>query len=270
MEFEKLKNGTARTSTGIKELSFDSKTLELRPVLFKVYSGYQPERGTVQGVTVGDIVAQCIWNSKGEEYRIYRFGMDNISPTEQAELWIQLRNKHLWMNSWLEPSGRSETSIPEEIVPKEEYLSTKIKTARIQNLLDRFGIEVFSVEDFMLTRKQDIKFRPIKMDFNPDEYLPNKYHWTGSVVNISTGERWFGSNGNGKPSVELETNPETVSGSNYAYSETFQEDGIPGIKGWEKWKFLVCIKYGVYEKDHYTFGNSFTVYKNEKYKTVKN
>jgi hypothetical protein len=269
MEFNQLKNGDAKTNTGIKELAFDSETLEIRPVLFRIYSGYSPSRGTVQGVREGDIIAQCIWNSKSTDYRIYRYGLDDIDLNKQAELWISLREKHPWIDSWLEPSGRGETNIPEEIIPVKNYLSNKIKRARIENALSRFGISGLSVEDFMLSKKKDLQVTPKKLDLNLDEYQPTEKHWTGSLVDIHTSETWYGSTGTGKPATELEIDPEYESGSNYAHTETKRKDGTPGIKGWQKWKYIVRIVHGCYEKDHSSYGKSFHVWENVNFQSVK-
>lgn len=262
MEFKQLKNGDCKSNTGIKELSFDPETLELRPVLFRIYSGYQPGRGTVQGVLPGDIVAQCHWNTKETNYRIYRYGSDDVDINKQAELWIQLRTKHIWMNDWLEPSGRSETIIPEHVIPVDDYLTVKVKKARIQNCLDRFGLNEFSVNSFMDTKKNDLQLVPKPLQLNLDVYLPEEEHLVGSLVSIRKSEVWYGSAGIGRPAVKLEQFAKYSSKSNYAHEQPEEHPGEPGIKGWKKWKYLVQIESGIYEKDHSSYGMSLKVWEN--------
>lgn len=263
MDYIKLKNGDAKTSTGIKEVGFDPDTLEIRPVLFRVYSGYQPDRGTVQGVLNGDIIAQCTWNANGPNYRIYRYGADDIPYTEQGAFWLKLREKHPWLDAWLEPSNRGETVIPEDIVPVSEYVSITVKTARIQNSLNRFGIAIPATQ-FLSTRKEELQLIPIPLNIDLDSYIPMERHIVGELVDIHSNEEWYGSTGIGKPAVKLEIEPHYESISNYAHSENVVREGKPGIKGWQKWKYIIRIGYGCYEKDHKSYGTAFTVFDNNK------
>lgn len=263
MDYLKLKNGDCRTTTGIKEVSFDPETLEIRPVLFRVYSGYQPDRGTIQGVLNGDIVAQCTWNSKGDSYRIYKYGQDNVPYSEQPVYWAKLKEKHPWLDSWLEPSGRSETIIPEDVMPVHEYISIKVKTTRIQNCLNRFGIAIPATQ-FLSTRKNELVLTPKELNVDLDTYLPKENHLTGELVNISSSEEFYGSSGIGKPAVKLEIDPEYVSESNHAHKVPETRNGTPGVKGWQKWKYVIHIKHGIYEKDHTSYGVGITVYENNK------
>lgn len=263
MDYLKLKNGDCRTTTGIKEVSFDPETLEIRPVLFRVYSGYQPDRGTIQGVLNGDIVAQCTWNARGDSYRIYKYGMDNIPYSEQPMYWAKLKEKHPWLDSWLEPSGRSETIIPEEVCPVHEYVAVKVKTARIENCLNRFGITI-PVSSFLATRRNDLELTPKELDIDLDTYIAKETHWTGELVNISSSEEFYGSAGIGKPAVKLEIDPDYESGSNYGYIDVERKEGKPGVKGWQKWKYIIHVRYGIYEKDHSSYGVGLKVYDNKK------
>ena len=268
MDFKQLKNGDCKTNTGIKELAFDPETLELRPVLFRIYSGYAPSRGTIQGVCDGDYVAQVVWNSKSIEYRIYRYGGDNVDINKEAEIWLLLRVKHDWMDSWLEPSSRGETIIPENVIPASEYLAVKVKKDRIINALDRFGIQMDHAH-FMNSKKHDLQLTPKKLDIDLNIYQPTELHWTGSLVDIHKSEEWFGSTGIGKPAVKLEIDPAYESGSNYAHSETERKEGTPGIKGWQKWRYIIRIRHGVHETNHSSWGKSFHVWENSACQSVR-
>lgn len=254
-EFKQLENGRSQTSTGFKRLAFDPITLNLMPVLYRVYSGYLPDRGTVQAVKDGSIVCSVEWNSKGPEYFLYRYGEKTCSVGDQARYWIDLKDKHPWMSDWLEPSPRSETLIPLEIIPESEYLSIKVKNGRITNWSNRFGLSnSFNLELLMKTKAKDLCLAPIMLDFDPDKYCSTELHHIGELVNIHESEEWVGSNGDGKEAKTLEFKPTVEHRSNYPYQEDYTELGKPGIEGWNKFKFLIKISYGIYTKDHMSNG----------------
>lgn len=268
MEFQKLKNGDAKTTTGSKQVSFDPETLELRPVLFRVYSGYVPSRGTVQGVKDGDIIASVVWGKNFTDYRLFFWTSTDFSLSEQANLWVRLREKHPWLDAWLEPSGRGETNIPFDVVPESEYLSNKIKWARVSAAISRFGLP-FKTEEFMECRKFDLNLNPRKLDIDLSTYESEENHWDGELVNIHQFEEWYGCAGNGSPAVPLVHNSKYVSGSNYAHSETFTRKGVPGVVGWEKWRFLIRIQFGTVVSNHSSHGKKVDIWENSNTASIK-
>lgn len=261
-KFLQMKSGVCRSNTGYKCVAFDPQSLELRPVIFAVYSGYQPERGTFQGVHPGDILATVSWDRNGELYLIRAVDNlgaqgDRLDLNKEVELWSTLQAKHPWLNEWLEPQGRSGAWLP---VSEDEYLSVKAKRNRIQKFLDRFGLaERFDVGTFEQDRKSDLCLMPRPLDVDLNEIQSKEYHWTGSLVSIHQSEEWWGSNGDGS-ATPLQIAPEFTSGSNYAHSETSHEDGNPGVVGWERFKFVIRVCHGVHCRDHSSYGHSVDVW----------
>lgn len=256
--FTAVKNGVSSTRTGFVNAVF-SPNGELRPVLFKVYSGYQPDRGTFQGAVEGDLVATCYWDSNNTVYSLSLFRGDTLDFNRSAEVWQFLKKLHPWLDAWLEPSERGEVSLPESVVPESEYLSVKSKKEKLQKFLQRFGLP-YQPEKFEKDLKLRLKLQPRPLDVNLDTIVTHSRSWTGSLVSISESEQWFGSNGNGKLAVELEHEPSFEHGSNYAYQETETGEGTPGVKGWRSWKYVVRVCHGACVKDHYSYGHTVDVW----------
>lgn len=257
--YEGIKNGVCRSNTGTKSIVFEPDTLRLRPVLYAVYSGYQPNRGTVQGALDGDLVASVTWGSRTEDYEISRFGAERVSASEEADIWLRLRARYSWLDAWLSPSGRGATWIPEEVIPESEYLSVRAKRARIAEAIGRFGLP-YEVEMFARDAKGDLRLKPHPLDMDLDAYQPSEYHWDGSVVGISRYERWFGSAGDGSEAVPLDIDPEYESGSNYAHTDTVREEGSPGIVDWRRFRFVIRVCHGAHTRDHFSYGHTVDVW----------
>lgn len=261
-----IKNGDSRSNTGHRLLVFEPGYLGLRPVTHAVHSGYQPERGTFQQAYEGDIVAIVCWDRSGGKYHIHKVDSTgspwniNVPFGEAAQIWADIRHKHSWADEWLEPSGRSGVWIPEEIVPASEYTSTLKKVAKLEKCFSRFGLP-FKVENFIKDPGKGLNTFPRSLDIDLDTIQTERRTWDGSVVAINVSEQWFGSNGNGKPAVELEHEPEFEHGSNYAHTETTRGEGKPGIKGWRKWRFVIRVCHGAYERDHSSYGHTIDVWK---------
>jgi len=256
--FAAVKNGSSFSRTGSKQVVF-TPTLSLRPVLYAVYSGYQPERGTVQGARCGDLVASVTWGSQSEDYEIFRFGGDRLPLGEEARLWAELKRLHPWFDSFLEPSGRGSVFLPDSVVPEAEYLSVRAKRARIGEAISTLGLP-YCVEEFARDPKTELHFEPRAMDVDLDTIQPSEYHWDGSVVGISRYERWFGSAGDGSPAIPLDIDPDYTSGSNYAYTDTEEHDGSPGVVGWRNYRFVVRVRHGAYTRDHFSYGHTVDVW----------
>lgn len=256
--FTAVKNGEARTRTGFVNVVF-SPNGELRPVLYKVYSGYQPDRGTFQGAVEGDLVATCYWNNDHTVYSLSLFRGDTLDFNKSAEVWPLLKKLHPWLDAWLEPSGRGEVSLPESVVPESEYLSVKHKKGKLQKFLQRFGLP-YQPETFERDLKLRLKLQPRPLDVDLDTVVTRCRSWTGSLVSINEEEYWFGSNGNGKPATKLIFDPQFEHGSNYAYQETETGEGTPGVKGWRKWKYVVRVCHGVEVRNHTSYGHTVDVW----------
>lgn len=260
-----IKNGISRSNTGHRLLVFERGYLGLRPVTHAVYSGYQPDRGTFQQAYEGDIVAIVSWDKSGEQYHISRVDSTGspwnieVPLGEAAEYWTAIRHMHPWADEWLEPSGRSGVWIPDDIITESEYISTIKKKTKLEKCFSRFGLP-FKVENFLQDPGKGLKTFPRSLDVDLDTIQTQYKTWDGSVVSINESEQWFGSNGNGKPAVKLEHDPEFEHGSNYAHTETTRGEGTPGIKGWKKWKFVVRICFGAYTTDHSSWGHTIDVW----------
>lgn len=257
--YDAIKNGSCFSRTGSKQVVFNPQTLALRPVLYAVYSGYRPERGTVQGAIDGDLVASVTWGSRSEDYEISRFGGDRLPLGEEARLWGELKKIHPWLDAWLEPSGRGSVFLPDSVVPESQYLAVRAKRARIGKAISTLGIP-YSVDDFARDPKDGLKLEPRPLDCDLDAIQPSEYHWDGSMVEIDRYERWFGSAGDGSPAIPLDIDPEYTSGSNYAHTERDARWGSPGVIGWRSFRFVARVCHGAYIRDHYSYGHTVDVW----------
>lgn len=257
-EFEaKLKNGKAMTNTGQKDIAFNPDTLEIRPVLYRVYSGHVPDRGTIQGVNNGDVVVSLVWDKDGEQYKVYKYGIDTLPRVDQYHIGRAIWDKYEWIHEWMMPCDRSETIIPESVIPPEEYLSNKVKLARIKSVIERFGIP-YNDLDFLDSRKQDLKYTPRILDVDLNTYESTCFkHSEG--CRIDQEEIFFGSNGNCSGAVQLQFVP--------SYLDEHLDwrkctSGIPGVIGWDKWKYILRIRKGVLISNGVSHGMSIDIWVN--------
>ena len=260
MKFGAIKNGTCRSNTGTKSVVF-APDLTVRPVLYAVYSGYQPDRGTVQGAIKGDLVASLVWGTGYSKYSIYHHGGDRLPLGEEAELWATLKRLHPWFDGWLEPQGRGDCFLPAAAVAESDYLCVRAKRARAEAAIRRYGLpSPYTPDLFEQDRKADLQWDPRPLDLDLNQYQPTERYWTGSLVGISSYERWFGSAGDGSPAIPLDIDPEYESGSNYAYSETSRSEGSPGVIGWRNFRFVVRVCHGVHTRNHFSYGHAVDIW----------
>lgn len=254
----KLKNGKAMTNTGQRDIAFDPETLEIRPILYRVYSGHVPDRGTIQGVNNNDIVVSLVWDKDGEQYKIYRYGVDTLDRVDQALIGLKIWDKYPWIHEWMMPCERSETIIPEDVIPPAEYLSNKVKLARVKSAIDRFGLP-YDSDDFVESRKQDLKFTLRLLDIDLDTYESSCFIGDDNC-RIHQDEKFFGSNGNGSDACLLGFIPTYL-------DEHLDSDnnipGVPGVTGWNKWKYIVRVKSGVLISDGISHGMSIDIWINQ-------
>jgi hypothetical protein len=250
-KFQTLKNGNCKTRTGEKILVF-TPTLELRPVAFAVYSGYLPDRGTYQAVEDGDIILQNFWNSSTEIdcFHIYRInqslnGSTKVSLTRYAELWSIIHKKHPWVSDWIEKSHtRTDCWIPSNIVDEKDYLCNVTKLSKAKFSIEKYGLP-HEPNFFLFDKKEDINWKPVKLNFNPDTYELKEPDENSNYLEI-----WYGSKGNGTKADELSLCSKNA------------EKYIPGIVGWASYKFLIVVKSGVYTNNcGNEYGHSVDVYR---------
>jgi hypothetical protein len=258
MKLTPIKNGNCRSNVGEKHLVF-LPNRDLRPVLYAVYSGYQPDRGTVQGAEVGDIIASVKWGKLYQDYIISIHGGGRLTPTEEGKMWILLKKEHPWIDAFLEPSGRGGCFIPDTVIPEHEYLSVRGKRSRLDRFIKRYKIP-YNVDTFMNAPKNGLNLEPRPLDIDLDTYQPSEKSWSGSAVSIKTFETWYGSSGNGRNPRPLDIDPTVESGSNYAHTDTYNREGSPGIIGWEHHKFVIRVGHGVYTRDHCSYGHTIDIW----------
>jgi len=257
-EFQsKIKNGKAMTNTGQRDIAFNPETLELRPVLYRVYSGHVPDKGTVQGVNKGDIVVSLVWDKDGEQYKIYQYGVDTLPRVDQGLIGLDIWRKYPWIDEWMMPVERSETVIPEDVIPPSEYLSNKVKLARVKSVVERFGLP-YVHNDFVESRKHDLNFSPKLMDIDLNTYEASCFNGDDNC-RIHQDEKFYGSNGNGSEATELGFIP-TYLGEHLDCEMNIP--GVPGVVGWDKWKYIVRIKSGVLISDGISHGMSIDIWIN--------
>jgi hypothetical protein len=252
-------NGMARSNTGQRQVLFDA-TGEVRPVAFSVESGYAPSRGTVQvAPRAGDLIARVEWDRRGEEYTLARVTEDGdmagrpIPPNDQPPLWAALKTRHPWLDEWLAPTVRGPSYLPADAFGG-ETLAARAKRERCEAAFRRFGLPLAYSKEWAISPKGGINTRPSPLDFEPDKYLATANSWTGSLVGISRRERFFATDGTGKPAIELFPVLREEHGSNYAHERTEWAEGQPGIPGWNSRRYLVRLITGAYTREHHSYG----------------
>jgi hypothetical protein len=250
-------NGNARSNTGVRQILF-SATGELRPVAFSVDSGYAPDRGTAQvSPRAGDLIARVDWNRRGEEYAILRVIEDDddygLPIEEQAPMWAMLKDRHPWLDGWLAPTGRGSSYLPAEAFGG-QTLAAIAKRERCEAAIRRFGLPFAYSQEWAISPKAGINTRPVPLDFSPDAYQAIWHSHSGSAVGIDRRERFFASNGNGSPAVELFPVLDEEHGSNYAHERTGYQIGQPGIPGWRDRRYLIQLVTGAYTREHHSYG----------------
>lgn len=249
-----LCNGFCRTNTGGRSVSFNNK-LELMPVVYRTHSGFKPSRATFQ--IEGSIVVTRAW---GRSHDTETLLVDREISLDH-ELLRQVFEKHLWLNEWLGPVGRTDSWLPLEVAPIEADLSFINKRKAKEFFEQRFGVEL--PESVMQSPKVGLSYKPIEMPDGLLQTVPHHHHWTGSVVGIDQYEEWYVSKGDGTPARKLNIMSEGESGSNYAHSETSYSEGEPvsealpaDAKG-----FMIRVVHGAYTHEHYSYGCTVDVWK---------
>lgn len=259
MKRELLKNGVCYTNTGYRALSFNSN-LELSPVMYAVYSGYQPNRGTYQ--VKEEIVLEYRWGH-GDPGTLY---LNGKPIKEDNPIWKIIKEKYSFAVDFLKRHSRSGSFIPTEIIAESEYLTVKAKRRKIEKFLKRFGLDkYYKVESFLFCPKQDLRLVPRDLDFNPDKYLPRSKSASGSLVDIDQYERFFSSDGNGS-CIELKVVPETESIDHAGGTTRYYTKGKPGIPSWKNKKYLIRVIHGAHTStaySHVSWGKEIDVWKVE-------
>lgn len=258
-------NGTCYSNTGHRVVAFgptmDPNTGGIRPVIYRIHSGYRTGRCTVQAVEPGDVLFSISWNSREtiEMVEIVKsdFSTIEIPVVQAAEWWLKLRSQYPSVDAFLEPSGRGESYLPTCIWPEELDLSTLAKKAALERFNRTHGLDV-PWGKVQTSPSSGLNYRPVikpltdLLAFNPSEY-----YWDGSVVGISRIETFHWSDGNGR---NEEAQPvecvDSESGSNYAHSShTFDKPEKRGLKNPPSWaKFLIRVVKGAYTSNHYSYG----------------
>lgn len=230
-----LKNGEIRKHTGKKQIAFVPNTLEIREVLYAIYSGFPNQQGTIQSVYKGDIVAFIEWNGQSEDCQIgyldHEANVCTLPVAQTGELWITLRELHPWLDAWLEPSKRDEpVFIPKEIIPEMSYIMNRKKLEALVKTFDRFALQ-YDPAEFMDSKKADLKLKPREIDIDMDKYESN-----------APVEEWWGSLGTKREPIKLEV-----------------KNGM--VTRWRKFKHIVRVRMNIYKaKSGVTWGNSIDVW----------
>jgi hypothetical protein len=263
-------NGEARSNTGYRQVVFGPH-FEMRPVIYRVYSGYQPTRYTVQVINVGDLLFRVEWGRSFETFSVEVVtGADyggpttrTLAETEAWPLWETLRKRFPQADDFIKKVKRGPSYLPTDIWPEDQDLSALAKVSRKAGFESRYGVELPS--GVLTSPKAGLCYAPIDkplaelLDLNPSEYS-----WDGSMVGIHRTTRYWWSNGRGvaMPAVPVDrVNYE--SGSNYAHEETtLDEPMVEGLLPPPKWaRFLVEVCTGAYTSDHFSHGVKVVCYR---------
>jgi hypothetical protein len=252
-----IKNGCCRTRTGSRQV-LTSNLFEVRPILRANYSGYQPERGTIQiGPVKGDLLFQCVWGGRNPEgsFTILQWNGEDfvqVPLISQGNLWKAAQAAIPWMEEFVAPHGRQSSFIPLE----GDTLAEAAKRRRLTKFFERYQLP-FEADGFMQSPGRGLQMEPRKFEGDLREYIPKKFFWDVSVVGISQSEKWF--SWDGQTSHEITIHPDIESGSNYAHSKTYRETGKP-LDIPEGSKMMIRIGFGQYIKDHHSYGRTIDIY----------
>ena len=238
---ESIKNGELKRYSGLKQVAFNSKTGQINPVLYAVYSGFANQQGTVQSVQEGDVVAVVSWKENGlmKDYYLYQVqdGLKFHVPVPQtALLWQLLHDNNPWLNAWLEPSSRElPVSIPLDIIPETMYLANQAKISHLAKVFDRFALD-YDPKDFFESKKSDLKLVPRELDVDLQQ-MP--------ASDLKT--EWWGSPGTKKPPIQLDC--------------VSKADGTYSVRGWRRFKHIIRICHDVHKSKRGSHGKTIDVWK---------
>jgi len=261
MSKELIKNGKARSNTGFRQVLFDGRDLALAPVALRRYSGEKPGRTTYQvGPKTGDLLARCSWRRAGEMYELLRWSGVAWEPAE-IELWSSLRELHPWIDSWLDRAPRGPSYLPAEVAPPERDLAAISKKRKINRFFEKYGVPYEYGEPWELSPMSGIHMEPRELDIEPDEVRPYDISIIGSMVDIHEMDRWYSSDGDGSPAIELtELDRREDHRSNYAHDEPSWAEGSDGLPGWSARRYLIRVVHGAYDRDHTSYGRQVDVW----------
>ena len=258
---EVIKNGYCKSNTGFRQVLTDNNCI-VRPVLFTVDSGYQPDRGTVQvPAAPGDLLFKCQWGSQHEDYFIYEFLngawtlMSRVALT--VNLWKKLKELNPWTDMFIAPSNRNSSYIV-----CDEPLAMKAKRKRLTSFFKNWKIvgNIAVVDDYMTSPKNGLNLEVVKPYEGLLDHVPEWTTHIGSVVGIDKKEHWFQVI-NGVTSLVGCIYQEKHE-SNYAHENDSYFDGKPLSEVvYAQASHLIKIVIGAYTKDHYSHGRTIDVYK---------
>jgi len=273
VRYEQLRNGICYSKKGIKSIAFNPKDMEIRPVLFGVFSGPRAEQCSVQGVMPDDIVAVCKWDGNRTIYTIYKWGVsEDLSKIEKDQYWEKLYAKHPWLHDFMEPSPRGGVSIPETVINPDDYVAMVKKRQRLKDVFDRFGF-TGDWNEYRSAKKEDLQTfpEPINKDIiNLDTYVASiTEDHDGTPLSY---EEWYGSSGNGKPAVTLETVFDIVrigDTTGFGNPPVLIAKGVPGVRGYHKWRFIIRVQHGIYTSEGKSHGVRVNIWINPDFKFPK-
>jgi hypothetical protein len=275
-------NGCVKSNTGYRQVLF-SKTLEVRPVLLEIKSGYQPDRGTIQvSPVIGDVLIRSSWRSNCYQIDISKWdGQNFISLTSEALYlyyeteWEGINDptgvvkeyvtilktaKELnpWLEEFLQQCGRQGS-----FIPCEQTLVEKAKKDRLTKFFKKHNLPYLEkIDSFMSSPKGGLKLESVDTPADLLEHVPSYITHDGSVVSISKKEYWFAISQTG--TFEVPVTYQQAHRSNYAHEKPSFSEGKSlreTITDIESVKFLIKIVHGAYTRDHYSFGRTIDVYR---------
>lgn len=267
-----IQNGSCFSNTGARAVAFgpsmDPNTNSIRPVIYRIHSGYRSNRCTVQAVEPGDVLFSISWNSR-ETIEMVEIVKNDFSTLEMPQVmaavwWLKLREMYPSVNTFLEPSSRGESYLPEAIWPEESDLSTVTKKQRWEGFNRTHGLSI-PWREVSLSPATGLNYKPVikplseMLDFNP-----SKYSWDGSVVGIYREEKYYWSDGKGQSMEALALEcVDFEDGSNYAHSphiiERPERRGLQAPPSWAR--LLVKVYRGAYTHEHCSYGVKVDTYK---------
>jgi len=263
-------NGCAQSNTGYRQVAFGPH-FETRPVVYRVYSGGQPTRCTVQAVSLGDLLFRVDWTRRGEVFSVgvvtgANYGgptTHELAVTESWPLWETLRERFPQVNAFLERANRGPSYLPADLWPENQDLAALAKASRKTSFECRYGVDL--PRAVLTSPKDGLNYAPVDrplaelLEFNPSEYS-----WDGSCVGIRQTTRYWWSDGRGQATAVAPVDRVNYeAGSNYAHEETtIDSPVIEGLLPPPWWaKFLIEVSTGAYTSDHFSHGVKVACYR---------
>lgn len=220
----KLRNGSFTSEGGMKEIAFKKVSnkpmvFEIEPVLYGIFRGDYSIQTTYQKIEKDDFILGFTWYN-GRESIVKTFytkyngdRMTIFSEEESMIIWDTIKQSYPWIEEFFRPVTlrHYHTRLP---IPEEEWLSFINRRKLLDGFEEKFGYILDHLDSY--NKKEDLRFKPRKLDFNLNEYIPSFTHESREYKSTYK-EIWYLSKGKGyrEPDNTIRISPRFDSTSDY-------------------------------------------------------